>query len=108
MFKDQLVDITVYLPVNTVVYLDNNTRTFLDDVENVQDIYDRDMPKNHFQMTEEGLTCLDCDPNSFGDDYKEKNGYFNLNIDKDGLEMSVKDGDDKADVKIDETGIEIN
>jgi len=108
MFKDQLVDVTLYLPVNTVVYLDNTTRTFLDDIESVQDIYDRDMPKNYFKMTEEGLECLDCDPNIFGNDYKERSGHFNLNIDKDGLEISVQGEENSAEVKIDETGIEIN
>jgi len=104
-FKDQLIDITIYIPINTVVYLDNSTRSFLDDVDNVQNIYDRDMPKHYYKMTENGLECLDCDSAIFGDDYKKE--QFKLKIDKDGVEVNINDGDKKADVKIDENGIVI-
>jgi phage shock protein PspC (stress-responsive transcriptional regulator) len=106
-FKDQLVDITVYLPVNSVVYLDASTQTFLNDIDNVQNIYDGDMPKHYFKMTEEGLECLDCDPNIFGDDYKKDRGNFKLNIDENGVEIKVNDGDKDAEVKIDKNGLKI-
>ena len=69
-FKDQSVDITIYLPVNTIIYLDNSTRSFLNDVDNIQNIHDRDMPKNYYKMTENGLECLNCNEAIFGDDYK--------------------------------------
>ena len=106
-FKEQLVSITLYLPINSVLYLDNSTRTFLNDVDNVQNIYDRDMPKNYFKMTENGLECLDCDPNIFGDEYKRNNELFNLNIDENGVEIKVNDGENDAQVKINENGISI-
>lgn len=102
-FKDQLIDITVYIPINTVLYLDNSTKSYLDDVDNVQNIYDRDMPKHYYKMTENGLECLDCDAAIFGDEYKKE--HFNLKIDEDGVEMNINDGDKKADVKIDANGI---
>ena len=106
-FKDQLVDITVYIPINSIVYLDKSTRTFLDDVDNVQNIYDRDMPKHYYKMTENGLECLDCDPTIFGDDYKRDNENFNLKIDEDGVELKINadNGDSDAKVKINENGI---
>ncbi len=80
-FKDQVIDITVYLPINSVIYLDASTKTFLNDVDNVQDIYDGDMPKHYFKMTENGLECLDCDPNIFGDEFKKDNENYKLKID---------------------------
>jgi phage shock protein PspC (stress-responsive transcriptional regulator) len=107
MFREQLVDIKLYLPLDAVIYLDANTRTYLDDVDNVQNIYDRDMPKNYFKMTEEGLYCLDCDPTIFSAEYKNSEDYFRLNINRDGVEISVQDGDEDAEVTIDENGIEI-
>jgi len=107
-FKDQLVDIIVYLPINSVVYIDGSTRSFLNDVENVQNIYDRNMPKHYFKMTEVGLECLDCDPSIYGEDYKERNDSFKLKIDKKGVQVKINDGEEKAEVKIDENGIEIN
>lgn len=109
-FKEQLVDITVYIPINAVVYLDKSTRSFLDDVDNIQNIYDRDMPKNYYRMTEDGLECLDCDPSIFGEDYKRDNENFNLKIDEDGVEININSDDNGSDakVKIDENGIIIH
>ncbi|SFS80197.1 PspC domain-containing protein [Lutibacter maritimus] len=106
-FKDQSVDITIYLPVNTIIYLDNSTRSFLNDVDNIQNIHDRDMPKNYYKMTENGLECLNCNEAIFGDDYKEKNGSFNLKLDENGLKIKVNDNNKNAEVNIDETGMTI-
>ncbi len=106
-FKDQLIDITVYLPVNSIVYLDASTQTYLNDVDNVQNIYDGDMPKHYFKMTENGLECLDCDPSIFGNDFKSNNENFKLNIDENGVEIKVNDGDKDAEVKIDKNGVKI-
>lgn len=107
-FKEQVIDITVYLPINSVVYLDKSTRTFLDDVDNIQNIFDGDMPKHYYKMEEEGLKCLDCDPSIFSKSYLNKNNHFKLNIDENGLKIKVKDGEKKADIKIDEHGIKID
>jgi phage shock protein PspC (stress-responsive transcriptional regulator) len=107
-FKDQLIDITVYLPINSVVYLDSSTKTFLNDVDNVQNIYDGDMPKHYFKMTEKGLKCLDCNPSIFGDEFKKDNENFKLKIDEKGVEIKVNDGENDAQVSIDENGVKIN
>lgn len=104
-FKDQLVDITIYLPVNSLLFLDSSTRTFLDDVDNVQNIYDRDMPKHLYKMTSKGLECLDCDPSIFGDNFKRSDEHFKLNIDRNGVELKVNDGDNNAKLKLDENGL---
>ena len=106
-FKDQAIDITVYLPINSVVYLDASTKTFLNDVDNVQNIYDGDMPKHYFKMTEKGLECLDCDPNIFGDEFNEDNDNFKLKIDENKVELKVNNGDKNAEVTIDENGVKI-
>lgn len=106
-FKDQLIDITVYLPVNSIVYLDASTQTYLNDVDNVQNIFDGDMPKHYYKMTENGLECLDCDPSIFGDEFKSDNENFKLNIDENGVEIKVNDGDKNAEVTIDEKGVKV-
>jgi phage shock protein PspC (stress-responsive transcriptional regulator) len=107
-FKNQSIDVTIYLPLNSILYLDKSTRSYLNDVDNVQNIYDGDMPKHFYKMMEEGLKCLDCNPSIFGDDYNEKNNHFKLNIDDNGVKLKVKDGENKTEVKIDENGIIIN
>jgi phage shock protein PspC (stress-responsive transcriptional regulator) len=105
--KDQFIDITIYLPINSILYLDGSTRTFLDDVDNVQNINDRDMPRHYYKMTDKGLECLDCDPSIFSERYKRENNLFNLNIDENGVQLKVQDGENDAEVKIDEDGIKI-
>jgi hypothetical protein len=107
-FKNQSIDITIYLPINSVIYLDKSTRSYLNDIDNIQNIYDGDMPKHYYLMQEDGLKCLDCDPSIFGEEYKNKTNHFKLNIDENGVKIKVKDGENKADIKIDEHGIIVN
>lgn len=107
MIKEQLIDITIYIPVNTIIYLDGSTRTFLDDVDNIQNVNDRDMPKHYYKMTENGLECLDCEPAIYGDSYKKENEHFKLNIDSNGVEIKVNNGANNAEIKIDENGVKI-
>ncbi len=109
-FRAQKIYIDVYLPVGQIIYLDKSTRSFLYDVDNVQDIYDRDMAKHFYKMTEEGLSCLDCD----SQDEEIEDGVvkdlkaesFNMKIDKKGVHIEiVDDKNEKAEVKIDKDGV---
>lgn len=105
-FKEQKINIDLYLPEGQTLYLDKSTRSFLYDVDNTQNIYDRDMAKHYFKMTENGLTCLDCDEKII----KKSNDSesFNMKIDKRGVHIKVQDENrEKAEVKIDENGITI-
>ena len=107
-FKDLAIDITIYLPLNYTIYLDESTKTFLNDVDNVQDIYDRNMTRNYYTMTSKGLNCLDCDNAIFGDDFKKEDGNFNMKIDENGLKININDGEnDDAEIKIDKSGVSI-
>ena len=58
--RGQQVELTLYIPVNQVVYLDESVKELLFDVENVTDTYDKEMIRNKWIMLESGLTCLDC------------------------------------------------
>ena len=107
-YKDQFVDITLFLPTGSMIYLDRSTRTYLDDVQNIQNIYDRDMPSNYFMMGEFELECIDCNPAIFSEEYKEKHDNFKLKIDHEGVEIKIKDKQDDAHIKINEEGIRIN
>lgn len=107
-FNDLAIDITIYLPVNYVIYLDESTKTFLNDVDNVQDIYDRDMSRNYYKMTSKGLSCLDCDSAIFSEGFNKENGSFNMKIDEDGLKINVNEGKtNDAEIKIDKSGVSI-
>ncbi len=59
-FIDQVLDVTIYIPKNKIIYLDNSTRSFLRHVENTGNAFDGDLPKHVYKMTLSGLECLDC------------------------------------------------
>ena len=105
-FREQKVYIDLYVPENQVIYLDQTTRSFLYDVDNSQNIYDRDMAKHYFKMTGNGLTCLDCDEYDFRNE--EEPESFNMKIDKNGVRIEVQnESEENAEVKIDENGLTI-
>lgn len=58
--RGQQVKLTLYIPINQVVYLDESVKELLFDVDNVTDTYDKKMIRNKWIMLESGLTCLDC------------------------------------------------
>lgn len=60
LFKDEGVTVTMYIPENTVIYLDHSTRNFLYHVDNTTNIYDKEMAAHHFIMSKDGLACTDC------------------------------------------------
>ncbi|PQB06345.1 transcriptional regulator [Polaribacter filamentus] len=60
MWKDEEINITIYLIENAYVYFDNSSKNFLNDVENEADIYDKEMVNHHFIITESTLKCTDC------------------------------------------------
>ncbi|WP_299008846.1 PspC domain-containing protein [uncultured Tenacibaculum sp.] len=77
MWKDEEIDAILYIPEGTTVYFEGSSRNFLDDVKNVQNVYDRDMANHHFKMTSKGFDCLDCDEednnNENSDDWDSDN-----------------------------------
>ena len=106
-FGDQRVYVDVYLPENQVVYLEESSRTFLYEVDNIQGVYDNDMAGHHFKMTQDGLDCMDCEEfeiNTSAPDSDPES--FNMKIDEEGVHIEIKDEDnEKAEVRIDENGV---
>jgi len=102
-FFDQDIDVIIYLPEGYTVYLDKSTKYYLDDVANVQNIYDPRMVKHHYIMTDSELDCLDCDES----DHNTDDENIHLKIDDDGLSLKINSEDGDAEVKIDENGVTI-
>lgn len=59
-YRAQEVDVTLLLPVGKTAYLMPHTENIIDDIKNTQNIYDGNMPRHHWLMTKEGLSCSDC------------------------------------------------
>ncbi|MDP4663303.1 MAG: PspC domain-containing protein [Salibacteraceae bacterium] len=61
MLRDQDVNVTLKLPTGSVVYLTEGLQRVIDDIDNIDDIYDPHMVNHYWKMTSRGLLCLDCD-----------------------------------------------
>ncbi|WP_298780961.1 PspC domain-containing protein [uncultured Polaribacter sp.] len=61
LWKDEEINVTIYVPENIVLYFDYSTKNFLNNVKNEGDIYDKEMVNHHFIMTDVTLKCTDCE-----------------------------------------------
>lgn len=59
-FRAQEVDLILQVPQGKTVYLDRGTEGIIDDISNLQNMYDGNMPTHHWEMTRDGLSCTDC------------------------------------------------
>ncbi|MCF6297308.1 MAG: PspC domain-containing protein [Flavobacteriaceae bacterium] len=107
-FRDQDIRIDLYVPENQIIYLDRSMRSFLYHVDNIQDIYDGDMPNHYYIMTKKGLNCMDCDEDEVQEKENDSSNSFNMNIDEDGVKINISsDENEKAEVIIDRNGVKI-
>ncbi|NND51162.1 MAG: PspC domain-containing protein [Flavobacteriaceae bacterium] len=102
-FRDQEVEVIVYLPEGTILYADDNTYSFHRNSSYYRDILDNGFEEHYLKIIKGDVICLDC----ADDENKVK-----INISDDGLEIKVKKDnelDENEDVKvdIDSSGISI-
>ena len=111
-FRNQDLRVVLYVPENQVLFLDENTKSYLRRMKTTNDMYNRDMADHYFKMTDDGLKCLDCTENEDGWKYDdnsdvdedEKDGV-NVSINKDSLKIEINDNGEKAEIKLDENGL---
>ncbi|MFQ3296630.1 MAG: phage shock protein PspC (stress-responsive transcriptional regulator) [Polaribacter sp.] len=60
IYKDEEIDITVFIPESATIYFDSSIKNFLSNVKNKENIYDKEMIDHHFKMTNTVLKCTDC------------------------------------------------
>ncbi len=102
------IDVIIYVPEDRYVYFDNTSKSFLYDVKNKQNIYDSDMANHYYYMSSEGFECTDCEAvDKETDEDRFDSEGVNLDINKKGVKLSIKDGKEQVKVKIDEDGIEV-
>ncbi|WP_323788649.1 PspC domain-containing protein [Psychroserpens sp.] len=101
-FRDQEIEVTLYLPEGTILYAEGNTYSYHRNSSYYNDILDNGMEDQYLEITNGGVKCLDC---PVDDDFKVKvdinDDETGLKIDEDGIEMKSED----SRLKIDEDGI---
>ena len=120
-FRDQEIEIIVYLPEGIIIDLDNNTRSFLSHYTSDKNIITYGDSNHHLKIEENDAICLDCESNDknykVNIDIKDDDSKFKL--DEDGLQIKdadvnikvnrerVSGEDEDVKVKIDSNGIDI-
>ncbi len=59
-YRAQEVNLTLYLPIGTRVFLNENMVDLIWDIKNLNDYWDYDMVNHEWIMTNKGLKCTDC------------------------------------------------
>ncbi len=104
-YRDQEVEIVLYLPVGTVLFADRNTYSFHRNSSRYDDILNNGDEEHFLRIIENGTQCLDC--------REESDGMMNSNTDDDAdwendVENDFNDNqDDSHRIIIDEDGIEV-
>jgi phage shock protein PspC (stress-responsive transcriptional regulator) len=60
-WRGQSVKLTLEVPEGKTIFLDNSIKSFLDDIDNVSNTFDRDMVNRRWIMSQRGLKCIDCE-----------------------------------------------
>ena len=101
-FRDQEIEVTLYLPEGTILYAEENTYSYHRNERYYNDILDNGMENQYLEITNNGVKCLDC---PIDEEFKVKvdieDDHTGLKIDEDGIEMKTE----ATRLKIDEDGI---
>ncbi|WP_203258531.1 PspC domain-containing protein [Hyunsoonleella ulvae] len=98
-YRDQEVELILYLPEGSVLYADDNTYSFHRNTSYYNDILDNGQEEHYLKILHNDTKCLDC-----------KEDTFEVNVDTDGVKINedgieIEDGADK--VKINGNGIKV-
>lgn len=107
-YRGQRLKLILKIPEGKRVYFGKHLNDMFYDLDNVQNILDRDMVNRTWQMTAKGLSCLDCTGSEEkvfkNDEDWNVDDNAKVNIDKNGLEVNSEN----TRVKIDENGVHIS
>ncbi|MEO5789830.1 MAG: PspC domain-containing protein [Gelidibacter sp.] len=126
-YRDQEVEITLYLPEGTILFADKNTYSFHAKYHyikqgvrliNNNDILTDGMEGHYLQILNNEIKCLDC-PEDFENDTDINNDDSRLKIDENGIKIKnntnsieinkhgVKTTSERVKVNIDSNGVQI-
>lgn len=59
-YRDQQIEITIYLPEGTIIYSDENVNSFYNYSSNFSELSDYDNDAHYFRILKNDYECLDC------------------------------------------------
>jgi len=112
-FRDQEVEVTLFIPEGTVIYADKNTHSFHRNHYFTSRSKDDNLKGHFLQIVDNDINCLDCPEDFKTNDNSEiridesgiriKSDTTSIEINQDGIKSST----DRVKVKIDGEGIQI-
>lgn len=102
-YRDQEIEITLYLPVGSVLNADSNTYSFHRNTSSYRDILNNGQEGYYLEIQDGKTACLDCPAKTTdsNDDFE----YYSIDWDDENWQETWKDGNK---IKIDRDGIDIN
>ncbi len=98
-YRDQEVELILYLPEGSTLYADDNTYSFHRNSPYYNDILDNGQEEHYLKILHNDTKCIDCDDDAFEVNVDTESVKINGN----GIE--IEDGNDK--VKINSEGIKV-
>ncbi len=101
-FRDQEVEVTLYLPEGSIVNTNDNTYSFHSNYSHFRDILDNGLEEHYLKVIDDDVICLDCsEEKSYKVKIDIKNDNAQFKLDTDGLEIK----DEDARIKINRDSI---
>lgn len=102
-YRDQEIEITLYLPVGSVLNAASNTYSFHRNTSGYRDILNNGQEGYYLEIQDGKTVCMDCPEESSesNDDFE----YYSIDWDDENWQETWKDGNK---IKIDRDGIDIN
>lgn len=111
-YRDQEMELVLYLPEGTILYADDNTYSFHRNDSYYDDILENGDEEQYLLIEDDRTRCLDCpeEENSWDEDddttWSDDDAEVQWNNDDDGGGLYIKDSDGDM-IKIDSDGIDI-
>ncbi len=112
-FRDQEIEIILYLPEGVILNADESTYSFHRNDSYYNDILDNGMEGYNLLVEDDFLKCLDC-PKEVMEELYDNDDHGNVNIDIDNFKMNIDnngvnidlDGDGESEIKVKSNNID--
>lgn len=103
-YRNQKVEIELYLPEGLVLHADENTYTFHRNIGSYGDILENGLENHYLEILYNDTKCLDCSEDNYKVDINISNEKKGIQLDSSGVKINV----DEAALEINSEGIKGN
>lgn len=107
-FRDQEVQLTLYLPEGSVLYASKNTYSFHRNSGYYNDILKNGDEEKYLRITANGTECLDCPEEEYSDDPWENSNSEEGWDEEEDFNARINIDDEEINLQIDKNGVRFN